>query len=123
MPRRTPDFNLVRELARDLGDVEESTTREDAFIKVRGKLLTWIPVNKSAEPGSLAVRIDLDHRAELLEADPDVYYLTDHYLNFPVVLVRLSRIHPDALHGLLRMAWSFVTAKPKKKPGVRKARN
>jgi len=123
MPRRTPDFNLVRELARDLGDVEESTTREDAFIKVRGKLLTWIPVNKSAEPGSLAVRIDLDHRAELLEADPDVYYLTDHYLNFPVVLVRLSRIHPDALKGLLRMAWSFVTAKPKKKPGVRKARN
>ena len=123
MPRRTPDFNLVRELARDLGDVEESTTREDAFIKVRGKLLTWISVNKSAEPGSLAVRIDLDHRAELLEADPDVYYLTDHYLNFPVVLVRLSRIHPDALQGLLRMAWSFVTAKPKKKPGVRKARN
>ena len=123
MRRRTPDFNLVRELARDLGDVEESTTREDAFIKVRGKLLTWIPVNKSAEPGSLAVRIDLDHRAELLEADPDVYYLTDHYLNFPVVLVRLSRIHPDALKGLLRMAWSFVTAKPKKKPGVRKARN
>lgn len=115
MPRNSPDFNLVRKLARDLGDVEESTTRGDSFIKVRGKLLTWIPAKKDVEPGSLAVRIDLDRRAELLENDPDVYYLTDHYMNFPVVLVRLSRIHPEALQGLLRMAWSFVTAKPGRK--------
>jgi hypothetical protein len=32
-------------------------------------------------------------------------------VNHPVVLVRLSRIHRDALRGLLGMAWRFVTAK------------
>jgi len=56
------------------------------------------------------VRIDLEHRAELIAAAPDVYYVTDHYINYPSVLVRLSRIHPDALRDLLRMAWTFVTA-------------
>jgi len=46
-----------------------------------------------------------------MAAAPDVYYLTDHYLYNLVVLVRLSRIHPDALRDLLGMAWRFVTAK------------
>jgi hypothetical protein len=66
-------------------------------------------IHKSAEPGSLVVRLDFDRRTELIETAPDVYYLTDHYVNYPSVLVRLSRIQPDALQDLLGMAWSFVT--------------
>jgi len=50
-------------------------------------------------------------RAELLAADPDVYYVTDHYLNYTSVLVRLSRVTPDVLRDLLGMAHKFVTAK------------
>ena len=100
------DFDTVRKLAREIGDVEEP--RGEPSLKVRGKLLAWIPPHKSVEPGSLAVSIDLADRAELIEAAPDTYYLTRHYLKYPTVLVRLSRIHPDALQDLLRMAWSFV---------------
>ena len=108
---RTIDFDTVRKLARESGDVEESTIHGAPSLKARGKLLTCIPIHKSAEPGSLAVRIDFDHRAELIAAAPDVYYLTDHYVDYPTVLVRMSRIRPDALKDLLRMAWSFVTSK------------
>jgi hypothetical protein len=50
------------------------------------------------------VRVDLDDRAELLAAAPDVYYVTDHYLGYSAVLVRLSRITPDVLRDLLGMA-------------------
>jgi hypothetical protein len=32
-------------------------------------------------------------------------------LNYPMVLVRMSRIDPSALRDLLGMAWRFVTAK------------
>jgi hypothetical protein len=39
------------------------------------------PTHRSAEPGSLVVRVGFDDRAELLAAAPDVYYVTDHYLN------------------------------------------
>jgi hypothetical protein len=117
MPRHSIDFDTVRTLARELADVEESTIHGSPSLKVRGKLLTCIPVHKSAEPGSLAVRIGIDHRAELISAAPDVYYVTDHYVNYPTVLVRLSRIEPDALKDLLGMAWAFVTMKS---PGGRR---
>jgi hypothetical protein len=68
-------------------------------------------INKSAEPNSLGVFVGFDQRDELLAADPNVYYLTDHYVDHPVVLVRLSQIRRDSLQGLLQMAWRFVSAK------------
>ena len=80
-------------------------------LKVHGKLLACVPAHCSAEPGSLAVRVGFDDRAELLAAAPDVYYVTDHYLNYSAVLVRLSRVTPDVLRDLLGMAHKFVTAR------------
>lgn len=104
------NFDTVRSIALGLPDVEESTTHGAPSFKIRGKLLTCPAIHRSAEPGSIAVRIDFDQRAELITAAPDTYYLTDHYVNYPVVLVRLSHIQRDALQDLLRMAWRFVSA-------------
>jgi hypothetical protein len=73
--------------------------------------MACVPAHRSAEPGSLVVRVDFDDRAELLAADPDVYYVTDHYLNYTSVLVRLSRVTPDVLRDLLGMAHKFVTGR------------
>ncbi len=111
MARNKIDFNTVRKIASGLPDVKNSTAYGSPALKVRGKLLTCIAVHKSAEPDSLVVSVDFDHRAELLATAPDVYYLTDHYLNYPVVLVRLSRIHVDSLRDLLDISWRVVTAK------------
>ena len=121
MPPNKVDLDTVRKIAHALPDVEESTAYGSPAFKVRGKLLACIAINKSAEPGSLMVRIDFANRTELIAASPDLYYLTDHYVNYPSVLVRLSRIHPDALRDLLSMAWRFVTAeKPPAKRAARK---
>jgi hypothetical protein len=111
MPRKRITFDTVREIGLGLPDVEESTTYGTPSLKVRGKLLTCLAINKSAEPDSLAVCIDFEQRAELVSADPNIYYLTDHYVDYPVVLVRLGRIHLDALRDLLDAAWRFVSAK------------
>jgi hypothetical protein len=111
VPRKKIDFDAVRRIALELPDVEDASAYGSPAIKVGGKLLTCIPTNKSAEPDSLAVRIDFDQRAELVATAPEVYYFTDHYANYPMVLVRLSRIQPDALRDLLLAAWRFVTAK------------
>ena len=110
MPSTTINFDTVRKIGLALPGVEESTTYGSPALKVRGKLLACVPVNRSAEPGSLVVRIGFDDRAELLAAAPDVYYVTDHYLNYTSVLVRLSRVTPDVLRDLLGMAHKFVTA-------------
>jgi hypothetical protein len=117
LPRNEIDFDAVRRIALGLSGVEESTMYRSPALKIRGKLLACIAIHKSAEPNSLAVSIDFQQRAELTSAAPDVYYLTDHYVNYPVVLVRLSRIRTDALRDLLGMAWRFVTSKT---PGRRR---
>jgi hypothetical protein len=43
------------------------------------------------------LRVDFDDRAELLAADPDVYYVTEHYVGYSSVLVLLSRVNADVL--------------------------
>jgi hypothetical protein len=114
-------FDVVRELARALPDVEENSGRGAPSVKVRGKLLTCPALHKSAEPNSLVVKIGLDQRAELIAGDPDVYYVTDHYVDYPSVLVRMSRIDRESLKDLLFSAWRFVTRESEiKKKGIRK---
>jgi hypothetical protein len=93
-----------------LPGVEESTAWGAPALKIQGKLMACVPTHRSAEPGSLMVRVGFDDRAELLAAAPDVYYVTDHYLNYNAVLVRLSRVAPNVVRDLLGMAHKFVTA-------------
>lgn len=124
MPKKSINFDTVRKIGLALPGVEESTIYGSPALKVRGKLLACIAINKAAEPNSLVVRVDFDQRAELLETDPQTYYMKDHYLNYPSVLVRLSQIQPDALKDLLMMGWRYVTTqaedKSKKKKTARR---
>jgi hypothetical protein len=102
------NFDTVRELGLALPDVVDGAAYGAPALKLGGKLLACIPVNKSAEPDSIVVRIDLEQRAELLRQQPDIYYITDHYAPHPTVLVRLSRITRTDLRELLRDAHRFV---------------
>ena len=111
MPKSKIDFETVRKIGLEMPGVEEGTAYGSPALKVDGKLLACLPVHRSAEPGSLAVRVDFDDRAELLAAAPDVYYITEHYADYNAVLVRLARVTPDVLRDLLGMAHKFVTAK------------
>jgi hypothetical protein len=107
-------FARVSELGRSLTDVEEGTSWGAPALKTGGQMFACIPIHKSAEPDSLAVRIDFEQRDELLAADPKTYYVKEHYVNYPCVLVRLARIHDDALRDLLKMAHEFVRRRAKR---------
>src|SRR5689334_8927274 len=117
---RSMSFATVRRLAADLPGVESGTTHGSPALKIDGKLLTCLAIHKSAEPDTLAARIGFDARAQLIAAEPDIYYLTDHYVDYPVVLVRLSQIHPGALRDLLQMSWQFVAGRTKKRARARR---
>jgi hypothetical protein len=122
MGRSTINFDTVRKIGLALPGVEESTAYGQPALKVHGKLLACIPSNPSAEAGSIAVRVDFDDRAELLAADADAYYVTEHYVGYSAVLVRLSRVNADVLRDLLGMAYKFVTrsAAPRSPAGKRR---
>jgi hypothetical protein len=121
MTRKTISFDTVREIGLKLPGAEEGTTYGSPALKVGGKMFACLAIHRSAEPNSLALRLAFDDRDELISADPDTYYLTYHYVNYPVVLVRLSRVAEDALPDLLRMAWRFVSASGKRPAGRRKS--
>jgi hypothetical protein len=111
MPDKVVDFGVVRELACALPGIEAGNAHGAPTLKVHGRLLACPAIHKSAEPHSLVVKIPLDQRAKLIAEHPDVYYVTNHYLSYPSVLVRLSRIRPDELRDLLAVAWQFVSSK------------
>jgi len=101
-------FDRVRRLARDLAGTEESTSWGSPSLKLRGRMFACIAVHSSAEPNTLVVCIPIEQRDELIAADSHTFYLTDHYVNYPSLLVRLSRVRDDALGDLLLAAWKFA---------------
>jgi hypothetical protein len=111
MPKTPLSFDTVRELALEMQDVEAGTAYGAPAVKVNGNVLASVPVNKSAEPNCAVFRIDFDLRSSLIKAKPDIYYVTEHYVGYPTVLVRLSKISRDELRQLLGLSWSFVAAK------------
>lgn len=108
-------FDTVRAMALELPGVVEGTSYGSPSFHVDGKMFACLAVHKSAEPNSLVVRMTFEQRDELIEAEPQTYYLTDHYVDYPCVVARLSRIRDDALQDLLLMGWRFMSETKKRR--------
>jgi hypothetical protein len=91
----------VRRLALTLPGVEEGTSYGTPAWKVKGKLFA----RQHQDGESLVIATDFADREALMEEDPETFYITDHYLNYPWVLVRLAKLRADQLPDLLRQAW------------------
>ncbi len=107
--KRAIRFDAVRDIGLALPGVEEGTSYGTPALKVKGKLFARL----KEDGESLVVRTTDDERDELMAAEPDTYYITDHYLNYPWVLVHLSRVNHDALRDLLRRAHQLASSRKK----------
>ena len=112
---RASSFKLVEAIGRTLPDVEVTTAWGKPALKVHGRMFVCIASHKSAEPDTLVVMMDFPDRDALLEDDASTYYLKEHYVGHPCILVRLSRVRPDALRDLVVGAHRYVSAKGKRK--------
>jgi len=110
MRKTEVNFEAVRALGRDFPDLQESTMYGSPALKLGKRLVACLAIHRSAEPGSLIVRTDFEQRPALLADDPRTYYVTDHYVKHPVVLVRLARVQHDQLRDLLAAARRCVLA-------------
>jgi len=102
-------FVGIRKVLGSLEGVEEKTIHGSPALYVRGKLLVCAAIHKSAEPNWIVVRISAERRSSLLDADPRVYYITEHYAKHSSVLVRLDRIKDKALQELLLTSWQSAS--------------
>jgi hypothetical protein len=106
-------FENVRKFALSLDHVEECTSYGTAAFKVRKALMARL----KEDGQTLVVRTSFEERDEMIAADPDTYFITDHYLNYEWVLVRLQRVSSDAMRDLLRAAHKSAAAH--KKPSTK----
>ncbi len=99
------EYRRVCEMARKLPGVEESASYGTPALKVKGRFMCRL---RTEAEGALAIRCDFLDRQILLQADPEVFFVTEHYLDYPMVLVRLDKIRLSALPDLIERAWRVV---------------
>jgi hypothetical protein len=94
-------FETVRRIATGLPGVVEGTSYGTPAFRA-GKTLF---ARQHQDGASLVIKIEPDQRAMRMRADPETFFITDHYRNYPWMLVRLATVDPDDLRDLLEEAW------------------
>jgi len=103
-------YDTIRRMGLELPHVAESTSYGMPALKVKGKMFVCF----REEFDSLVLKMPFEQREELMAAQPETYWITDHYREYECVLVRLSQVRADALSDLLRTAHRAAT--PAKRP-------
>ena len=101
-------FDRVKKLGLKLPGVVVDKYFGMPALKLDGQMLACMASHKSAEPNTLVVRIDFFERDLRVTNEPDIYYLKPHYVSYPCVLTRLSRVSDAALRELLESGWRFI---------------
>lgn len=91
-----------------LPGVEVSTSYGTPALKVKGKFLTRL---RPEDDSVVLVDVPFEEREMLLETAPEVFWLTEHYRDYPSVLARLAAIEPGTLKAFLERRWRNVAPK------------
>ena len=81
-------------------------------LKVKGKFM--ILLRHDAE--NLVLHIDRDSRELLMEIEPETFHITEHYRNYPAMLIRIARVKRAQLRELLQQTWRSQAPKSLLKP-------
>jgi hypothetical protein len=109
MNRRTSSadrqFAAAAKIAARFPGIEVSTSYGTPAIKVKGKFMARL---RTEAEGWLAIKCDFIDREVLLQAAPQVFHLTPHYQNYPMILVDLETIDEGGLVELVERAWRMT---------------
>ena len=101
-------FDDVRKITLAWPEVEDGTSYGTPALKVRKKML----VRLKEDGDSLVMPgVPIDERSMLVESEPRVFYFTDHYKDYPMVLIRLSKAKRATVEPLLRRQWRVLASK------------
>ena len=103
----------LRGLALALAETDEVVSHGIPAFRVAGKMFAYFRHDHHGD-GMTVVCVKTSGRDEaemLIEAEPDTFYLTDHYRNYPYVLVRLSLVHPGTVERLIERRWRATAPK------------
>ncbi|MGE6761610.1 MmcQ/YjbR family DNA-binding protein [Corallococcus interemptor] len=90
----------VREMALALPSTEERPSYGTPGFRVSDKLFARV-----LDEDSIVIKVDFEHREALLDSKPDVFEVTPHYQDWPMVIVRLATVERPMLQSLLKESW------------------
>jgi hypothetical protein len=100
----------LRALLFELKDVEETISYGTPMFKVRKIMLARLRGD-----GVLVLRTEPMTRDMLLATAPDTFFLEDHYVGSPAVLVHLNAADRTRLGALLAASWTLITTKQRRR--------
>jgi hypothetical protein len=100
-------YSKVEKLAAAWPGVERSTSYGTPALKVRGKLMARLREDEV----TLVLRTTWDERERLMATYPGIFFVTDHYLKYPWLLVNLATVRESLLRTALEQAWRLVAPK------------
>jgi hypothetical protein len=103
-------FDMVRELGLAFPRARETRYYRGPALEIDGEVFAVQTSHRSANPNSISVATEFEHREKLIADNPRVFYLRPHYQNYPVVLVRLDQIDRPELSEVLRSAYNAVVS-------------
>ena len=107
--RRPLTLDDVREIVLSMPEVEETTAYGMPAFKAGGKRFAGQPIDRAGvDPNSLGVHMSFEERDRRIASEPNVYYLIEHFVKYPAVLVRLANISRGELREILGISWHFA---------------
>ena len=100
MAQRKLSLSAIRRVVSALPDVEEGTSYGTPAWRWKGKLLARL----HQDGRSIVLKVGDETRDYLLQADPQTFFITDHYVGHPMVLAHLDRLTAADLKKLLLWA-------------------
>ena len=98
-------YNKACSIATELPGVITSRSYGTPSFKVNKKMFARI-----REDGKTLV-VYTNERNRWMKQDPDTFFITDHYENYPLMLIDLSRVKKKELQQLLVASWQLRAPK------------
>ena len=97
------DWPVLKALALslDLPEIIESTSWGQPNLKAFGKLWVWWSPHEDCP----VFKVDFDEREHLLEHRADTFFITPHYRNHRLVLMRVHAFDADWARDNLQRVW------------------
>ncbi|HEX3432197.1 MAG TPA: MmcQ/YjbR family DNA-binding protein [Rhizomicrobium sp.] len=98
----------LRRIALSFPATSEGTSYGKPSFLVAGKFFTRL---RSEDDSFVLIVGSIDERDMLLESDPALFHITEHYRNYPAVLARRTVIDAATLRGMLERRWRVIAPK------------
>ena len=98
----------LKKIALSFPEAHEKTSYGNPAFFIAKKFFT----RHRSEDDSLVLIVDsIDERDMMMEADPKTFFITDHYKDYPSVLVRMARMDAKTVEGMLARRWRKIAPK------------